>query len=37
MEFVNIGPVYIGGGQDGCRGGVGGGESKNKEDTNSRV
>ena len=32
MEFINIGPVYIGGGLEGCGGGVGGGKSLNKEE-----
>ena len=27
MEFINIGPVYIRGGQEGHEGGVGGGKS----------
>ena len=37
MEFINIGPVYIRGGQEGHGGGVGGAYTKKKEDTNSRV
>ena len=32
MEFINIGPVYIRGGQEGHGGGVGGGKSLIKED-----
>ena len=32
MKFINIGPVYIRGGQEGCRGGVGGGKSLMKEE-----
>ena len=32
MEFINIGPVYIRGGQEGREGGVGGGKSLNKEE-----
>ena len=32
MEFINIGPVYIRGGQEGCGGGVGGGKSLIKEE-----
>ena len=37
MEFINIGPVYIRRWAGGARGGVGGGKSLIKEDTNSRV
>ena len=37
MEFINFGPVYIRGGWEGREGGVGGGTSLIKEDTNSRV
>ena len=32
MEFINIGPVYIRGGQEGRRGGVGCGKSLIKEE-----
>ena len=33
MEFINIGPEYIlGGGREGCGGGVSGGKSLNKEE-----
>ena len=32
MEFINMGPVYIRGGQEGRRVGVGGGKSLNKEE-----
>ena len=32
MEFINIGPVYIRGGQEGHGDGVGGGKSLNKEE-----
>ena len=32
MEFINIGPVYIRGGQEGHGGGVGGGKSLIKEE-----
>ena len=32
MEFINIGPVYIGGGWEGRGGGVGGGKSLIKEE-----
>ena len=31
MEFINIVPVYVRGGLEGCRGGVDGGKSLNKE------
>ena len=32
MEFINIGPVYIGGGWEGHGGGVGGSKSLIKEE-----
>ena len=31
IEFIDIGPAYVRGGQEGHRGGVGGGKSLNKE------
>ena len=31
MEIINIGAAYIRGGQEGCRGGVGGGKSLNNK------
>ena len=36
MEFINIGPVYIGGGWEGHGGGVGGGKSIIKEERRQR-
>ena len=32
MKFINIGPVYIKGGREGRRGGVGDGKNLNKEE-----
>ena len=32
MEFINIGPVYLGGGREGRGGGVGDGKSLFKEE-----